>query len=344
VTTVYTTHPRYPEHNLPGHPEHAGRIRAVWRELDESGLNARLKLITPEPAPIDLLHTVHTPEYIELLAWIDATQQHTVHLDADTYATPTSFAVARLAAGGVVSAIHAVMSGEAANGLAVARPPGHHAMPGHGMGFCLLGNIAIGARFAQRAHNVNRVLIVDFDVHHGNGTEAMFYEDNTVLFISSHQSPFYPGTGAINDTGVAQGRGYTVNIPLRAGLGDTSYAALFEQIVWPVARRFQPELILVSAGFDAHWNDPLAQMRLSLTGYAHLTRELIKMAQELCSGKIVFVMEGGYHLNALSHGVRNVAHALLGDIEVSDPLGVDTRPEPDVAPLIEQLRSIHNLG
>jgi acetoin utilization deacetylase AcuC-like enzyme len=214
------------------------------------------------------------------------------------------------------------------------------------MGFCLLGNIAIGARFAQREHSIKRVLIVDFDVHHGNGTEAMFYDDDTVMFISTHQSPFYPGTGATSDIGEGPGRGYTINIPLGAGHGDSSYAQLYEHVVWPAARRFRPELILVSAGFDAHWTDPLAQMRLSLTGYAHLTRELLKLAEELCGGKIVFVMEGGYHLDVLSHGVRNIAHALLGDSDISDPLGPphDKRREPEVGRLIEQLRTVHDLS
>ncbi len=346
MTTVYTTHPRYPEHDLPGHPEHAGRIHAVWRQLEEAGLTERMRTLEVQPAEKDLLLSVHTAQYLDILAWIQETQHHTVHLDADTYASPTSYEIARLAAGGVVGAVNEVLSGRANNGLAVVRPPGHHAMPNHGMGFCLLGNIAIGARYAQRAHHVKRVMIVDYDVHHGNGTEAMFYDDHTVLFISTHQSPFYPGTGAISDIGEGRGRGYTINIPLGAGNGDASYAQLYEHVVWPAARRFQPEFILVSAGFDAHWTDPLAQMRLSLTGYAHLTRELLKIADELCGSKIVFVMEGGYHLDALSHGVRNIAHALLGDQEISDPLGSprDQRKEPDVESLIEQLRTIHNLS
>jgi acetoin utilization deacetylase AcuC-like enzyme len=293
----------------------------------------------------DLLLMLHTREYLEMLAWVDETQKQTVHLTVDTYASPTSYAVARLAAGGVVGAIDEVLSRRADNGMAVVRPPGHHAMSNHPMGFCLLGNIAIGARYAQQAHRLTRVMIVDYDVHHGNGTEAMFYDDDTVLFISTHQSPFYPYTGAISDVGTGNGRGYTINIPLAAGNGDGNYAQVFKEIVWPAARRFQPELILVSAGFDAHWTDPLAQMHLSLAGYDHLTRELIKMAGELCGGKIVFVMEGGYHLDALSHGWRNIAHALLGDDDLSDPLGLpqDRRQEPDVESVIEQVKKIHTL-
>jgi acetoin utilization deacetylase AcuC-like enzyme len=293
----------------------------------------------------ELLLTLHTREYLEMLAWVDETQKQTVHLTVDTYASPTSYAVARLGAGGVVGAIDEVLSGRADNGMAVVRPPGHHAMSNHPMGFCLLGNIAIGARFAQQTHKITRVMIVDYDVHHGNGTEAMFYDDDTVLFISTHQSPFYPGTGAISDVGTGKGCGFTINIPLAAGNSDGNYARVFEEIVWPAARRFQPELILVSAGFDAHWTDPLAQMRLSLSGYDHLTRELIKMAGDLCEGKIVFVMEGGYHLDALSHGWRNIAHALLGDDDLSDPLGPpqNRRQEPDVEGVIEQIKKTHGL-
>jgi acetoin utilization deacetylase AcuC-like enzyme len=165
------------------------------------------------------------------------------------------------------------------------------------------------------------------------------------LFLSTHQAPFYPGTGAITNTGAGKGKGFTVNIPLAAGHGDASFAALYEAIVWPVTERFQPQLILVSAGFDSHWTDPIAGMRLSLTGYAHLTRELIRMAEQFCGGKIVFALEGGYNLDALSHGVTNIGYALLGDSTVSDPLGQpkDGRPEPDVRPLIAQIKQMHGL-
>ena len=343
MTTAYVTHPRYAEHNLPGHPEHAGRIQAVWHELERSGLKDRMTMLTPEPASEDLLLTVHTPEYLQTLAWT-ATQERMMHLDADTYASPTSYEIARLAAGGVVRAVDAVMSSEAKNALAAVRPPGHHAIGPRGMGFCLLGNIAIAARHAQRAYGLKRVMIVDYDVHHGNGTQDMFYDDDSIMFVSAHQYPFYPGSGAVNETGEGRGRGYTVNIALPAGQGDLNYAAFFEQVVWPIAERFQPELILVSAGFDAHWIDPLAGERLTLKGYAHLTRELCLMAHELCNDRIVFVMEGGYNLDALSHGIRNIAHILLGDDIVSDPLGPDTQQsEPDILPLIERIRAIHSL-
>jgi acetoin utilization deacetylase AcuC-like enzyme len=344
VNTAYLTHPRFIEHTLAGHPEHAGRIEAIWRQLDEAGLTTRMKSITPAPIADDLVLNVHTRHYLDTLQWVTQAYQDTVLLNPDTYFGPTSLEIARLAAGGVVQAVDEVLAGRATHALAVVRPPGHHALPDNAMGFCLFGNVAIAARYAQQAHQLERILIVDFDVHHGNGTQDMLYDDPSTLFISTHQSPFYPGTGALPETGSGPGKGYTVNIPLNAGHGDHNFAAVYEGIIWPLARRYAPQLILVSAGFDAHWSDPLAGMRLSLTGYAHITRELIGMAQELCGGRIIFVLEGGYNLDALAHGVRNIAHALLGDSEISDPLGpAPDNDEPAVAPLLAQIKRLHNL-
>jgi acetoin utilization deacetylase AcuC-like enzyme len=343
MTTVYATHPRYADHDMRGHPENAGRIRAIWDGLDESGLSARMRLRDVQPVDTDSVLAVHTPEYLDVLRRISAEPRLKL-LDADTYAGPDALAIALLSAGGVVGAVDAVLGAEADNGLAVVRPPGHHAMPDQGMGFCLLGNVAIAARFAQREYGIERLMIVDYDVHHGNGTEAMFYDDPSVLYISTHQYPFYPATGAVADTGVGRGEGYTVNIPLPAGCGDATYATVFEQIVWAAAERFAPELILVSVGFDAFWADPLAGMRLTLTGYARLAAEVIRMAQQLCDSKVVFVLEGGYDFDALRHGVSNVARALLGDDPV-DPLGQPPfgPPEPDVTDLIARVRQRHKL-
>ncbi|MBC8099527.1 MAG: histone deacetylase [Armatimonadetes bacterium] len=342
MTTVYVTHPRYVEHDFKGHPEHAGRIRSVWQKLESARLLGRLLVQEAQPVSDDLLRTVHTDEYVNILNWIP-TQDKLVQFDADTYALPLSPEVARLSAGGVVAAVDAVLSGQADNGLVATRPPGHHALAARGMGFCLLGNVPLGVKHAQRQYGVKRVLVVDFDVHHGNGTQDMFYDDDSVLFISTHQYPFYPGTGAVSETGSGAGTGYTLNIPLVAGCGDATYALVYQEVLWRAARRFQPELIMVSAGFDAHWTDPLAMMRLSLTGYAHLTHELIKMADELCGGKIIFAMEGGYDLNALGYGMQNVAHALLGDDEITDPLGTRGGAEPDILALIDHLKHLHNL-
>ncbi|HEX2620812.1 MAG TPA: histone deacetylase, partial [Phototrophicaceae bacterium] len=284
MTTVYVTHARYPEHNLEGHPEHAGRIRSVWQKLEAGHVLGHMKLIDPLPVNDELIATVHTAEYIAMLNWIPNQEQLT-HFDADTYALPVTPEIARLSAGGVVAAVDAVLNGSARNGLAAVRPPGHHALAERGMGFCILGNVPLATKYAQIKYGIQRVMIVDFDVHHGNGTQDMFYDDDSVLFVSTHQYPFYPGTGALNETGRGKGQGYTINIPLPAGCGSKNYNRVYQDIIWRAARRFQPELILVSAGFDAHWSDPLAMMRLSLNDYAHLSHELIRMADELCGGK-----------------------------------------------------------
>ena len=344
MTTVYATHPRYTEHDLPGHPESAQRIRAVWRGLDESGLSARMQPLQVQAVDTDLVLTVHTADYLDLLRRVSAMPRTTL-LDADTYVGPDALTIALLSAGGAVGAVDTVLGGRADNGLAAIRPPGHHAMPDYGMGFCLLGNVAIAARHAQIQYGIERVLIVDYDVHHGNGTEAMFYDDPSVLYISTHQHPLYPGTGAATDIGTGRGEGYTINIPLPEGSGDANYATVFDQIIWGVAERFQPQLILVSVGFDAYWADPLAAMRLTLNGYSHLAGEVIRMAQRFCEGKVVFVFEGGYNMDALRYGASNVARLLLGD-PPNDPLGgapSSRRPDPDITALIALLQKLHRL-
>jgi acetoin utilization deacetylase AcuC-like enzyme len=327
MTTIYATHPRYAEHDLPGHPESAERIRAVWRGMDESGLTSRLKSLDVHALDADVALSVHTPEYLELLRRVSATST-TIHLDPDTYAGPDAMTIALLSAGGAVGAVDSVLNDGATNGLAAIRPPGHHAMPDRGMGFCLLGNVAIAARHAQSRYGIERILIVDYDVHHGNGTEAMFYDDPSILYVSTHQYPFYPGTGAAIDIGT----------------GDANYATVFEHIIWPAAERFDPQLVLVSVGFDAYWADPLAAMRLTLNGYSQLAGEVIRMAQRFCEGRVVFALEGGYHADALHYGVSNVARLLLGDPPI-DPPGTrpSPRPEPDIDTLLGRLQQLHGL-
>jgi acetoin utilization deacetylase AcuC-like enzyme len=342
MSTAFVTDPRSAVHTLDGHPEHAGRLTAVQRTLESNLLVGRLVCLEPRTADDKAVLAVHTPRYLALLEKTSELEGAAM-LGADTYVTPQSYEIARLAAGGVLQAVDAVMGSEADNALAVIRPPGHHATPSIGMGFCLLNNIAIAARYAQRVHDIERVLIVDYDVHHGNGTQDTFYADSTVLYISTHQFPLYPGTGTVQEIGEREGRGYTLNIPLPPGVGDAGYAQVFDEIVIPAARRFAPQLILVSAGFDAHWADPLANMRLSLTGYDHLTRTVESLARELCGGRIVFVMEGGYNLVVLGNAWANVARALLRDSHTADPLGPALSAEPSIDQFIERIKQIHKL-
>jgi acetoin utilization deacetylase AcuC-like enzyme len=340
MTTAYVTHMRYLEHTLDEHPENAERLRAIWRRLEDAGVLGDLTALEPAPATQSQMEAIHQRRYLEMLA---STRTATVMLDPDTYALPVSYEVACLSAGGVVRAVDAVLRSEADNALALTRPPGHHARPGRGMGFCLLNNVAIAARYAQSAFGLERILIADYDVHHGNGTQEVFYADPEVLYISTHQYPFYPGTGALGDTGIGAGQGTTINLPLRTGVGDEGYARLYAEVVWPAARRFSPQLIIVSAGFDAHWAEPLAGMNLSLAGYAHLTSALVAMANELCGGRIVFALEGGYNHDVLGNATLNACHALLGRDQVIDPLGRAGREEPSVERLLEEAKRIHRL-
>ncbi len=344
MTTAYASHSMFTEHDFPRHPEHAGRIRAVWEQLGRQRLLDQVDRIELTPASDEQILAAHSPAQLERL--VAAAQADGVtRLDHDTYALPKSLAVARLAAGAAVGAVDSVLLGKADNALAVVRPPGHHATVNWQMGFCLLNNIAIATRHAQARRNCGKVLIIDYDVHHGNGTQDIFYADPSVLFISIHQSPFYPGSGGLKETGSAGGAGYTLNAPVAGGHGDDSYERIFAEVVWPAAERFAPDLLLASAGFDAHWVDPLANMQLSLAGYDRLTRACLQMAERLCGGKIVFVMEGGYDLAALAHGWCNITRALLGSDELSDPYGPAPRAasDGDIGTVIANARSIHGL-
>jgi acetoin utilization deacetylase AcuC-like enzyme len=237
----------------------------------------------------------------------------------------------------------AVVKGELANGFALVRPPGHHAVPNRAMGFCIFGNTAVTARAIREMPEVERVVIVDFDVHHGNGTQAIVEEDPDIMFVSSHQYPFYPGTGAAYEIGTGPAQGTKVNIPLSVMMGDEAFKRLYGELVFPLIRRFEPQLMIISAGFDSHWDDPLANIGVTLTGYQWLVQGLIDLAGEVCDGKIVFSLEGGYNLRVLAPGVANVFRALLGDNEIDDPLGVSPWVEPDVSHLLSELKKIHKL-
>jgi acetoin utilization deacetylase AcuC-like enzyme len=291
-----------------GHPERPERLRAIRAHLEARGLLERLVLITPEPCPIERLERVHTPAYVEAIR--RACAQAPLMLDPDTGVSRGSWDAALLSAGGALAACDAVMTGRVDSAFVCTRPPGHHAERAQAMGFCLFNNIAVAARYLQDAHGLSRIAIVDWDVHHGNGTEHLFETDATVLYASTHQFPFYPGTGAASERGRGPGAGTTINVPLRAGAGDTEILRAWREAIVPAIARFAPEAILISAGFDAHRDDPLASLEVTGAGYAALTTLLREAADRFCSGRIVSLLEGGYDLRALGASVEAHLEAL----------------------------------
>jgi acetoin utilization deacetylase AcuC-like enzyme len=295
--------------NGPGHPERPQRLTAIRDHLERGGVLARLLAITPEPASLEALARVHDPAYVEALRRVCA--RAPVRLDPDTGVSEGSWAAALLSAGGGIAAVDAVIEGRARSAFVCTRPPGHHAERDRAMGFCLFNNIAVAARHAQDRHGIERVAIVDWDVHHGNGTQHLFEDDDTILYISTHEWPFYPGTGARGERGRGKGIGTTINLPLPGGSGDDEYERLFETVVLPAIESFEPGLLLISAGFDAHEADPLAGMALTTGGYATLTTLLRDAARTLCGGRIVSMLEGGYDLDALSASVEAHLRALM---------------------------------
>ncbi len=339
-----------PDHHDDDHPENAKRIPAILDAITADPdlqphsalLRGQVSLISnlqSSPATDDQIATIHDRAYIQGLR--DVMKRAPAYIDhAPTYVTPYSFDCAAAAAGGAIGAVASVIS-DPSSAFALIRPPGHHAPPDRAMGFCLFNNIAIAARHAQKL-GAKKVMIVDFDVHHGNGTQDCFYEDPSVLFISTHQAGIYPGTGYIEELGSGAGHGYTVNIPLAAGAGDTVFSRIADDIFIPLADRFQPDILLVSSGYDAHWRDPLASLQLSCVGYHLLGKNLAAIARRHCGGKVVFVLEGGYDLPALSHGVVNTMRGAL-DLAANDPLGPAPRREADVTRLIEKLKITHGL-
>jgi len=335
--------PIYLEHDTGNHVENSQRLVAVLAHLERTGAKGSLTLLSPRRAALEEVQMVHDPAYVAAIE--SKARMGGGWLDPDTVMCPRSYEVALCAAGGFLTAVEAVMKEQVDSAFALVRPPGHHATHDRAMGFCLFNNVAIGAKFALANYDLDRVLIVDFDVHHGNGTQDAFYADPRVLYFSTHQYPFYPGTGGMNEVGTGEGKGSTVNFPMAAGWGDEEYLRAFDEVLVPVARRFRPQLILVSAGFDSHWADRLAMMQASVAGLAQMVGIVGDLARGLCQGRPAFTLEGGYNLEVAASAVKATFDVLLGKSEaIADPLGRSLRTNSSgFEEHIRRIREIHGL-
>jgi acetoin utilization deacetylase AcuC-like enzyme len=324
--------------HLPGesHPERPERIQALLNlagALDKQ----MFELASPRAATRADVEYTHGADHVRL---VESTSKHNRYaLDGDTITCRDSFGVALLAVGGFLTLLDAIASKQSSNGFALVRPPGHHALRDHAMGFCLFNTMAIGAEYLKRVYGAKKILIMDWDVHHGNGTQAAFYDDPTVLFISTHQFPFYPGSGAVNETGVGAGDGFTLNIPLPAGCTDAEYLQVFQDIVVPAAEKFQPDWILVSAGFDPHRRDPLGGMNVTEEGFGAMARLLLALANRFADGRIAFLLEGGYDLAGLRDSVAAVLAAMQA--QVPPPAGHLPLAESRIEPVIRRILQVH---
>ncbi|MFQ5780005.1 MAG: histone deacetylase family protein [Nitrospiria bacterium] len=311
--TGFITHPLYLRHETgPGHPETSRRLTAiqdrVTRPDEGSGgtFRSQLAFFSPSlhPELSEWIVEVHHHSYYQALRE-RAPQRGRIYLDPDTPCSPESLAAAEMAVSGVLTAADRVMEGTVENAFCALRPPGHHAEPDHAMGFCLFNNVAIGARYLQKMYQLKRIFILDWDVHHGNGTQHRFYDDQTVFYFSTHQYPFYPGTGSEQERGDGDGEGFTCNCPLPAGSGDLEILSAFENNLIPAVEAFRPDFIMISAGFDAHRDDPLANLEVTETGFGEMTKVVKSLAERYCQGRIISCLEGGYNLDALARSVES---------------------------------------
>jgi acetoin utilization deacetylase AcuC-like enzyme len=313
LKTALVTDRHYLDH-FPGrgHPERPERVK-VLLDMAEGLRRDGLERIAPRAATVAEIELCHDPHYVALMR--QTAQREAYDFDPDTHASRATYETSLLATGGILTAVETVLGGEADNGFAIVRPPGHHALPDHAMGFCFFNNVAVAARYLTDIKGLERVMILDWDVHHGNGTQDIFYATSRVLYCSLHQFPHYPGTGSIREIGVGEGRGYTVNLPMPATFGDAEYLSAFDRVILPIGLQFKPQFILVSAGFDCHFRDPLADMRVTEAGFAAMARRLKRLAAECCQGRIALVLEGGYDLQALASSVHDVIDELGRDAD-----------------------------
>jgi len=327
------------------HPEKAERLLAIVDTLKTTGTWDRLHVWEPSVVDEPTLELIHTAQHVGTIKRL--IEQGGGHIDPDTVASAASWEPALRAAGAVVEATDRVSVGQLSNAYCLPRPPGHHATPTRAMGFCLFNNVAIGAEWLLRNQRAERVAILDYDVHHGNGTQDAFYDRGNVLYVSLHQYPLYPGTGHWTERGSGAGVGATVNVTVSPGSGDAVHTAALQRIVEPIVRRYRPDFILVSLGFDAFWGDPLASLRLSLGGaYVPLVRSARDLANELCGGRLVVALEGGYNPQALGHGSDAVCRLLLGEEPLPDPLGpsADELPLSSADSLLNAVAELHGLS
>ena len=344
-------HPAYLEHDTGQHPENADRLRGIITALDRYGI-PESDLLKPEPVDLDLLAHVHDARYIAAIE--KAARSGGGYWDYDTIISPASYDAALLAAGAATAAVDSAIAGMSVP-FALVRPPGHHALHASAMGFCLFNNVAVAAQHAIEKHGLERVMIVDWDVHHGNGTQDLFYTRPDVFFFSTHQYPFYPGTGALDETGSGAGEAFTLNVPLPGGVDDAGYKQVFEQLLAPALYRYNPQLILISAGYDAHIADPIGGMAVTSAGFYQLAQFVREIADDIeeCGGRVAAVLEGGYNIAALA---TSVVATIAGLSSSGDNLSEEAskaspalsspyrwRRTPDISTIISSIKRVHGL-
>lgn len=344
--TAILRDPLFLDHD-PGfdHPESPQRLKVIYEVLDKKEVNNCFVFPDFEPASHKVIELNHGSNLINRVA--ETAGKMFDALDPDTKTSPDSYAAATLAVGALIKGVDLLVEGAVDNGFAFVRPPGHHAEKDRCMGFCLFNNVAVAAKYAISHYGMKRIMIVDWDLHHGNGTQNSFYDSDKVLYVSTHQYPYYPGTGAVAETGKGKGKGYTVNIPLPGHQGDMDYATIFDDIIVPLGKQYKPELILVSCGFDIHKNDPLGSMEVTAAGFSYITRAMVQLAEAVCEGRLLITLEGGYDLNGQRDGAMAVLSELLGeplDTGFSTNMDEKTRTQlsknKSVHPAIDQARDV----